>query len=287
MSLLLEANSITKEFAGVQALKGVSFDLFEGEVHGLIGENGAGKSTLIKIMTGAVKADSGTLFVSGRPVPHNDPGIARSLGIAAIYQQPALFPHLTVSENIALALDTGSSWRKVNWKRRYHRAVELLDRIGASVDPDRLVSTLSMPEQQLVEIAKAIGSEAKILIMDEPTASLTDREVEHLFSIIGRLRAEGGGIIYISHRLEEVFAIADRVTVLRDGEIVATTPRAEVDRGQLIRLMVGRELQTVFPKRDVPIGPLGDIALEIRGLRSRDAGIDDVSLDVRRGEIVG
>lgn len=171
-TLLLEAKSITKAFAGVQALKGVSFDLIEGEVHALLGKNGAGKSTLIKIMTGTVKADSGALFVSGRPVPHNEPGIAWALGIAAIYQQPALFPHLTVSENIALALETGSSWRKVNWKARQERAHELLRRIGASINPDRMVSTLSMPEQQLVEIAKAIGADAKILIMDEPTASL-------------------------------------------------------------------------------------------------------------------
>src|SRR5881628_3526344 len=206
---LLEARSSTKALAGVQPLKGVSFDLLEGEVHALIGENGAGKSTLIKIMTGAVKADSGMLFVSGRQVPYNDPAIARSLGIAAIYQQPALFPHLTVSENIALALEAGSSWRRINWKRRYQRAAELLARIGASIDPDRLVSGLSMPEQQLVEIAKAIGAEAKILIMDEPTASLTDREVENLFSVIGLLRSRGVGIIYISHRLEEISSIAD------------------------------------------------------------------------------
>src|SRR5438876_3933928 len=221
-TLLLEAKSITKTFAGVHALKGVSFDLIEGEVHALLGENGAGKSTLIKIMTGAVKADSGTLFVSGQPVPNNDPGIARSLGIAAIYQQPALFPHLTVSENIALALEVGSSWRKVNWRRRRQRAAELLGRIGASIDPDRVVSTLSMPEQQLVEIAKAIGAEAKILIMDEPTASLTEREVETLFGVIRVLRSRGVGIIYISHRLEEISALADRITILRDGETVAT-----------------------------------------------------------------
>ena len=284
MSLLLEANSITKAFAGVQALKGVSFDLFEGEVHGLIGENGAGKSTLIKIMTGAVKADSGTLFVSGRPVPHNDPGIARSLGIAAIYQQPALFPHLTVSENIALALETGSSWRKVNWKRRYDRAVELLDRIGTSIDPDRLVSTLSMPEQQLVEIAKAIGSEAKTLIMDEPTASLTDREVENLFSVIGLLRSRGVGIIYISHRLEEISTIADRITVLRDGETIGTKGKGEVDRPQLISMIVGRELVAVFPKRKVPPG---QVVLELRNVGNRARGLHDISLSVRSGEIFG
>src|SRR5262245_29949228 len=163
-TILLEAKSISKAFAGVQALKEVSFDVVEGEVHALVGENGAGKSTLIKVMAGAVQADSGTLFVCGRPVPHNDPAIARSLGIAAIYQQPALFPHLTVSENIALALETGGLWRKVNWRERYERAKQLLNRIGASIDPNRFVSSLSMPEQQLVEIAKALGAEAKILI---------------------------------------------------------------------------------------------------------------------------
>src|SRR5262245_14702361 len=281
---LLEADAIAKSFAGVRALKGVSFTLAAGEVHALVGENGAGKSTLIKVITGAETPDGGTLTIAGRRVERMDPALSKSLGIRAIYQQPSLFPHLTIAENIALALESGAAWRRVDWHNRGRTAAALLERIGAPLDPDRLVDSLSMPEQQIVEIAKAIGADAKILIMDEPTASLTDREVEHLFTIIGRLRAEGGGIIYISHRLEEVFAIADRVTVLRDGEIVATTPRAEVDRGQLIRLMVGRELQTVFPKREVPIGA---VALEIRNLRSRDAGIDSVSLDVRRGEIVG
>ena len=283
-TLLLEAKSISKAFAGVQALKSASFDLIEGEVHALVGENGAGKSTLIKIMTGAVNADSGTFFVSGRAVPHNDPGIARALGIAAIYQQPALFPHLTVSENIALALETGSGWRKVNWKRRYQRAAELLGRIGASIDPERLVSSLSMPEQQLVEIAKAIGAEARILIMDEPTASLTDREVETLFSVIGLLRSRGVGIIYISHRLEEISAIADRITVLRDGETIGTKRKGEVDRQQLIRMIVGRELAAVFPKRKVTFG---NIVLELRNVGNHARGLHDISLSVRSGEILG
>jgi rhamnose transport system ATP-binding protein len=281
---LLEAKSITKSFAGVQALKAVSFALLEGEVHALIGENGAGKTTLIKIMTGALKADSGTLSVCGQPVPHNDPAIARSLGIAAIYQQPALFPHLTVSENVAIALESRSAWRKVNWKQRHQRASELLARIGASIDPGRIVSTLSMPEQQLVEIAKAIGADAKILIMDEPTASLTDREVENLFSAIGLLRSRGVGIIYISHRIEEIASIADRITVLRDGQTIATKRREEVDRSQLIGMIVGRELAAVFPKRDVP---LGDVVLELRNLGSRARGLHDISLSVRSGEILG
>src|SRR5580698_1581 len=202
--IVLEAISISKAFAGVQALRSVSFDLRAGEVHAVIGENGAGKSTLIKIITGAVAPDAGTIKVRGALVPHMDPRLSKALGIAAIYQQPSLFPDLTVAENIALALETGGAWRTLNWKARSRRASELLERAGASMDPERLVSTLSMPEQQLVEIAKAIGAEARIMIMDEPTASLTEREVESLFQVIARLRREGVGVIYISHRLEEI-----------------------------------------------------------------------------------
>jgi len=283
-SFLLEASSITKSFAGVRALKGVSFDLRAGEVHALVGENGAGKSTLIKIITGAETPDLGTVVVAGRAVRHMDPGRSRALGIAAIYQQPSLFPDLTVAENIAMALETGSPWRRLDWKVRRRRAAELLGRIGAAIDPNRLVETLSMPEQQIVEIAKAIGADAKIVIMDEPTASLTAREVESLFRVIALLGSHGVGIIYISHRLEEVFAIADRITVLRDGETVATRPRSEVDRAELIRMMVGRELAAVFPKREVP---LGDVALDVRHVSNRATGVDDVSLSVRRGEILG
>ena len=284
MVRILETTSVTKSFAGVQALKGVSFDLRPGEVHALVGENGAGKSTLVKIMTGAETADSGTLVVAGRVVSHMDPATSRSLGIAAIYQQPSLFPHLTVTENIAVALESGGVWRRVDWRARRRRAAELLDRVGASVDPDRLVETLSMPEQQMVEIAKAIGADAKVLIMDEPTASLTDREAASLFEIVSVLRGRGVAIIYISHRLEEVFAIADRVTVLRDGETVATRATGEVERSELIRMMVGRELAAVFPKRPVT---LGDVALELRHVSNRAAGLHDVSLAVRRGEILG
>src|SRR5262245_41441294 len=284
---LLQADSIAKSFAGVRALKGVSFTLGAGEVHALVGENGAGKSTLIKIITGAETPDAGTLTVAGHAVPRMDPALSRTLGIRAIYQQPSLFPHLTVAETVALALEGGGAWRRVDWGSRRQTAASLLDRIGAPLDPERLVESLSMPEQQIVEIAKAIGAHARILIMDEPTASLSDREVEHLFEIIRRLRVEGAGIVYISHRLEEVFTVADRITVLPDGEVMANAPRADLIRSSVIHLMVGRELETVFPKREVPIGPGSTIALEVRRLRSRDAGIDDVSIDVRRGEIVG
>lgn len=283
-NLLLQATAITKSYAGLKALNNVSFELRPGEVHALIGENGAGKSTLIKIMSGAEAADSGTLSVSGREVPHNSPGIARALGISVIYQQPSLFPHLTVRENIGLAIESGSAWRKVSWKARDRRARELLQRIAASLDPERLIETLSMPEQQIVEIAKALGANAKILIMDEPTASLADREVESLFRVIAMLRSQGVGILYISHRLEEISTIADRVTVLRDGEMITTLSMRDVRRAELIRLMVGRELSAVFPKREVAIG---ETVLELREVSNQAGGIRGISLEVRRGEILG
>jgi rhamnose transport system ATP-binding protein len=281
---LLQATSIEKSFGAVRALRGVSFELRPGEVHALVGENGAGKSTLIKIITGAEQPDAGALAIAGRSIRHMDPATSRALGIAVIYQQPSLFPHLTVAENVALALESGPPWRRVDWKQRHARAAELLGRVGASIDPARLVETLSMPEQQIVEIAKAIGADAKVVLMDEPTASLTDREVESLFAAVARLRAHGVGVIYISHRLEEIFAIADRITVLRDGQTVATHGAGAVDKAELIRQMVGREVSAVFPKRPIAIG---EPALEIRGVSNREAGIRDVTLAVRRGEIVG
>ena len=282
--LLLEASDISKSYSGVRALKRVSFDLRPGEVHALVGENGAGKSTLIKIVTGAVASDSGELRIAGRLVEHHNPVQAHALGIAVVYQQPALFPDLTVTENIALSLESGGPWRRINWKERDRSAREALSRAGATIDPNARVSTLSMPEQQIVEIAKAIGARSRILILDEPTASLTDREVERLFQVIATVRAEGAGVIYISHRLEEVAAIADRVTVLRDGETIATREAKELSRGELIRMMVGREIEAIFPKRAVPIG---EVALGVRNLHSRAAGIRGVSLEVRTGEILG
>jgi rhamnose transport system ATP-binding protein len=293
--MLIKVDSITKSFGAVQALKGVSFDLRAGEVHALVGENGAGKSTLIKIITGALQPDwpdSGSVSINGRQVIENSPSLAKRLGVAAIYQQPALFPDLSVAENLALGLERGGLWRRVNWRERNARARELLGRIGARIDPQTPAGALTMPEQQLVEIARALGASteasseggAKILIMDEPTASLTDRETERLFKVIAELRAQGVGVIYISHRLEELFEIADRVTVLRDGETVATRAMKEVSRAELISLMVGRELSAVFPKREVKIG---ETILEIRNLSSRAAGVHNVNLSVRAGEILG
>jgi ABC-type sugar transport system ATPase subunit len=281
---LLKATSITKHFAGVLALKGISFELSRGEVHALIGENGAGKSTFTKIVTGVVEADSGELEIAGQIVRNNNPLQARSLGISAIYQQPALFSHMSVAENIAMPLEIGRAKWKVDWKSRYANARKLMDRLGARIEPRRLAGSLSMAEQQIVEIAKAIGSSANILLMDEPTALLTDHEVDNLFRLIRQLRDEGVGIVYISHKLEEIEAIADRVTVFRDGESIACERVSELDRKQLIQLMVGRSIASIFPKREVEIG---ETAIQVRNLSNEESGLHDISLSVRRGEILG
>jgi len=275
---------VSKSFEGVHALRDVSLQIFAGEIHALVGENGAGKSTITKIMTGAVRPDSGRIEICGKEVEHNDPATSRSLGVAAIYQQPSLFPDLTVAENIALSLEMGNARWKVDWNARHRRADALMKSLGASIDPRRLARTLSMADQQVVEIAKAIGADARILLMDEPTASLTEIEADRVFQLVRRLKADGVGIVYISHRLEEILAIADRITVLRDGRSVASRKAAEVDRDALIRLMVGRSIESVFPKRAVPIG---DVALEVRSLGNDDARLRNISFSVRRGEIFG
>ncbi|MGH9837517.1 MAG: sugar ABC transporter ATP-binding protein [Blastocatellia bacterium] len=283
-SALLHVFNITKSYAGVRALRRASFELRAGEVHALIGENGAGKSTLIKIITGAVVADDGELFLDGQPVTDNNPQLAKSRGIAAIYQQPALFPELTVVENIALGVERQSAWRRIDWPGRRKRAAELLAQVGAKIDGESFAGELSMPEQQLVEIARALGADAKTLIMDEPTASLSEEDAQNLFRVIRELRARGAGIVYISHRLEELPLIADRVTVLRDGETIETRAMADVNRQELIRLMVGRELSAVFPKREVGAG---EVVLELRDFGCRAAGVRGVNLTLRAGEIVG
>jgi rhamnose transport system ATP-binding protein len=281
---LLRLNAIFKSFAGVQALRGVSFELRAGEVHALIGENGAGKSTLIKIITGATRPDAGTVEINGRVVEDNHPGRSRGLGVSAIYQQPALFPDLTVAENIALRVQRASPWTLVRWRQRRRRAAELLARVGASFSSAVLVRELTMPQQQLVEIAAALGSDAKVLILDEPTASLSEREVDNLLRVMRELRGHGVGMIYISHRLEELPRVADRVTVLRDGQCIGTLPMEGTARAELIRMMVGRELSTVFPK--VHVTP-GERVLELLDVGCRASGVANVSLSVRAGEIVG
>jgi rhamnose transport system ATP-binding protein len=289
-SCVLKLRNLTKSFGAVHALKGVSFDLHAGEVHALLGENGAGKSTLIKIITGAHQPDGGEIEIFGQHVAQLTPASAHNLGIACIYQQPALFPDLTVAENIGLRLEPSAGFRKVSWSGRRARATELLNRIGAQISPDAEVRSLSMPEQQLVEIACALGAGARIVIMDEPTASLTQKEQQLLFAVVRELRARGVSVIYISHRLEEIFALADRVTVLRDGASVATRSvknsgeAGALTESELIQLMVGREVSHIYPP---PEGKPGGVILSSKKLGCAATGVNGVSLEVRAGEIVG
>jgi rhamnose transport system ATP-binding protein len=281
---LLELRQLVKNYGGVRALRGVDFDLRAGEVHALLGENGAGKSTLIKVVTGAHAPNGGTITLAGQTVSGLTPATARALGIACIYQQPALFPDLTVAENLALRLNAPSPAARMRWSDCRARATRLLARIGAEISPDAEVRSLSMPEQQLVEIACALGSGARIVIMDEPTASLTQKEQHLLFAVVRDLRQNGVGVIYISHRLEEIFALADRVTVLRDGQSVGTHPVADIDEAGLIRLMVGREVAQIYPAAE---SAPGAVVLSLNQLGCRSSGVNNVSFDVRAGEIFG
>ena len=283
-SPLLELRQLVKNYGGVRALRGVDFDLQAGEVHALLGENGAGKSTLIKVVTGAHQPTGGTIALAGSPVTDLTPATARALGIACIYQQPALFPDLTVAENLALRLESTAATARINWPARRARAAELLARIGADISPDAEVRALSMPEQQLVEIACALGSGARIVIMDEPTASLTQKEQHLLFAVVRDLRKNGVGVIYISHRLEEIFALANRVTVLRDGQSVGTHPVAGIDEAGLIRLMVGREVAQIYPAAE---SAPGATVLSLNNVGCAASGVHNVSFDVRAGEIFG
>ena len=281
---LLTVEGVSKAYAGVQALTRASFSLRRAEVHALVGENGAGKSTLIKIISGAVTPDDGVITLDGQRMVTHTPRHARHRGVVAIYQQPALFPELTVAENMSLGVGDVSPWRRVDWRARRARAVELLARVGAHINPDVEARALSMPQQQLVEIARAVGADAKIIILDEPTASLSDTDTANLFRVIRELKQRGVGMIYISHRLEELPAIADRVTVLRAGVTIETRDMRSVSKAQLIQLMVGREVSSVFPKR---VAEQGDTVLELRGVCSVASGVRDVSVSVKAGEILG
>jgi rhamnose transport system ATP-binding protein len=281
---LLALRHIAKSFAGVRALRGVNFDLQAGEVHALLGENGAGKSTLIKVVTGAHQPDRGTIAINGEVIERLSPALAHGLGIACIYQQPALFPDLTVAENIGLRLEKAKPLRPVAWSARQKRAAELLQRIGANISPDSEVRSLSMPEQQLVEIACALGSGARIVIMDEPTASLTQKEQHLLYAVVRDLRKAGVGVIYISHRLEEIFALADRVTVLRDGESVGTNPVDSINEAQLIQMMVGREVSQIYPASE---SAPGEVVLELKNVSCSNSMVRGVTMQVRAGEVLG
>jgi rhamnose transport system ATP-binding protein len=289
MTPLLSLSEIAVAFGGVQAVRGVSFDVRPGEVHALVGENGAGKSTLIRVMTGAIRADSGTVSIAGQPIERPDPTRMRALGVAPIYQQPALLPDLSVVENLAFGLEHGRTFRRIDWRARRARATELLARVGIALDLDRPAGTLRMAEQQLVEIARALGTRATVLLLDEPTAALTDVEAARLFTLVRGLRADGVGCVYISHRLEEVMALADRVSVLRDGRLMATLPIGEVTRDAMVRLMVGRDvdLGLGLPKPARGASDGGRDVLTLHDVGCAASRIAGVSLRVAAGEIVG
>ena len=282
--IALSVQHVSKSFGAVRALRDVSLEVLAGQVHALVGENGAGKSTLIKIITGAHQPDAGYVEIAGQRVTRFDPLVSKQLGVAVVYQQPTLFPDLSVAENLAYGLESPSNWRLIDWPSRRRRAVELLARIGAEIDPRKLAGQLSMPQQQLVEIARAVGTQARLIIMDEPTASLSTREVEQLMRVIRELQSLGTGIVYVSHRLEELAEIAQQVTVLRDGAWVMTCPIQQTSPVDLVRYMVGREVSQVFPKTPVAIG---EERLAVTNLSCRSAGIHDVSFEVRAGEILG
>ena len=274
---------VSKSFPGVLALDKVDLDVLPGEVHVLLGENGAGKSTLMKVLSGAVKRDAGEIELDGQRVDIDSPRDAQALGVRIIYQELTLVPYLTAAENIFLGREPCSVPGFVDSRRMRREASELLESLGLRMDADRPVREMGIAQQQMVEVAKALVGNARVLVMDEPTSALTSTEIDELFAAINRLTARGTAIIYISHRLEEVARIGNRVTVLRDGRKIATHRVGEVDIAHLIRLMANRDLSEHFPKRRVEPGrPL----LEVRAL-GRAGILDDINLTVRAGEVVG
>jgi rhamnose transport system ATP-binding protein len=280
-SPVLELRHVSKSFAQTAALADMSWQVNAGEVHAVVGENGAGKSTLIKIITGVHQPDEGEILVDGKPVTIPNTQVAQQLGIAAIFQEPMVFPDLDVAENIFIShrqLGTVMHWRKL-----YADAQELIDRLGVTLDVRRAASGLTLAEQQTVEIARALSLNVKVLIMDEPTASLSAHEVDRLMAIVAALKARGVAIIYISHRLDEVFRVADRVTVLRDGKYISTNPVEKVTQGSMIRDMVGRAIDQFALK--TAANDHGELRLSVKGL-GRANVFENVSFDLHRGEVL-
>jgi rhamnose transport system ATP-binding protein len=280
---IVELSGIAKHFGGVQALRGVDFSLFPGEVHALVGENGAGKSTLVKILAGIHRQDAGVVKVGGEVVELRSPTQAQNLGIAVVQQEPMLFPDLDVAENVFMGRHPRDRFGRVDWKRMYREVDQLLASLDVSLSSHTPVQGLSVAEQQLVEIAKALSLQARVLVLDEPTAALSRHEVEELFAIVRQLRERGVAVLFVSHRLEEVFTIADRLTVFRDGTHIITAPISEMTTEEIIKHMVGRELSNLFPKGEAEIG---EVVLEVRHL-TRPGVFADVSFQLRRGEILG
>lgn len=278
----VEMNNITKSFTGVHALKDVSISVKPGEIHALIGENGAGKSTLMKILSGAYQKDTGKIKIDGKPVEILNPHMGRELGIGIIYQEFALAPDMSVAENIFIGR-LGNKIGLINWTGLYKKTDELIKSIGFTINPRTLVGDLSVAYQQVVEITKALSENVKILILDEPTAVLAPREVEHLFEVLKKLKAQGVSIIYISHRLDEIFLISDQITVLKDGCVMNTVNPKDVSNDSIINMMIGRKLTAMFPKRESKIG---EEVFKVEELNSGKK-VRNVSFSVRAGEVFG
>ncbi len=279
----LELRDVTKSFGSVVALRAGSLRAEAGSIHGLVGENGAGKSTLVKVVAGVHRRDGGDFLLDGTPTDFGSTAESKAAGIAVIYQEPTLFPDLSVTENIFMGRQPLGRGRRIDRGAMYDEAERLFAGLGVQIDPRRPALGLSIADQQIIEIAKAISLDARVLIMDEPTAALSGVEVERLFTVARRLRDEGRALVFISHRFDEVFALCDTVTVMRDGAYVDSLPIAETDVDTLVGLMVGREVGDLFPKTPATIG---EPVLQVQGLSS--AGVfHDVDLEVRAGEIVG
>lgn len=282
--LVLEMREIDKIFPGVHALKKVNFELRKGEVHALLGENGAGKSTLINVLGGVYPIDGGQILIDGQPVVIRQIKDAQQLGIAIIHQELVLVPHMTVAENIFMGREPRTKLGTVDKKKMFRDAQEAIDAVGLCCSATDLVCKLSVAQQQLVEIAKALSYNAKIVVMDEPTSSLMTREVDILFDTIRKLRAKGVSIIYISHRMSEFFEIADRITVMRDGEYVTTRDVEQTNTDELVFLMVGRKLENYYTRT---YNKPGETVLEVSGLSQKSTGLEDINFSLRKGEILG
>lgn len=283
--ILLKLEGICKSFPGVRALHNVHLEVRRGEVHALLGENGAGKSTLMKILSGAYTRDAGEIYWEGRPISFRHPREAQDLGIGIIYQEFNLVPQLSIAENVWIGREhfRNRALQLIDWKEMYRQTKNLLDELHLELDPRQSVAGLGVAQQQMVEIAKALSLNARLLIMDEPTSALTDTEINQLFALIRRLKARGVSVVFISHHLDEVFEICDRGTVLRDGEYIATVELSQVKEEDLIRLMVGRTLDQQYPKMPTKPGPE---ALRVSGL-TRDGVLQDISFTAYAGEILG
>ncbi|GAB6172608.1 ribose ABC transporter ATP-binding protein RbsA [Paradesulfitobacterium aromaticivorans] len=284
MADLLTMEGISKSFSGVKVLEHVQFSLRQGEVHALMGENGAGKSTLMKILSGIYSKDAGSIHIHGTEYTVSSPKIAQGLGIAIIHQELNMIPDLSIMENMFLGREF--KWGRtgfVNWSRMRAEAKKYLQQLGMDLNPDILVGELSVGQQQMIEIAKALSMHAKLLILDEPTAALTKREIEKLFQVIAALKAQGVGMIYISHRMDEIFQISERITVLRDGCYIGTRDTKVTTMDELVQMMVGREIKERFPKVETEIG---EERLRVEGL-AQEGKLHDINFSVRAGEILG